>query len=636
MINDVLFWDVTGKETTMEPLLWTFEDIKRFANHPDAPLRLWVVERLIKHFPDRAGEVLVTILDDPGNFIAGRALDFLAETGETEKYGPILLEHLQRAEGDHLGRLAWTLARLGYRPALPVILPLAQQVERKAGLIKSPFTYLVEALGEFGGPEVRQTLWALLEQESPSGSTVTTLMGALLQAAQPEDIPRLIQHYRTLPRSDRLWQSPLLAFADSVGASPLVEEMASEIDAGLWAMLEIAAWWLNAPLSLSGACLDDLEDAFDHLYTDVPEILLPEAQRLFAERGDDIAGWQAAWESGERPSGYRRRALYTWLIFQALAEQPMATLTPRHQESVMGLGLLAQLSVESDDQARLEAATDKTETLLAILAEPREHVLPDIIERVVALGPEVAPRLIDLLDPEDFGWGTIRMALAIGRMARAYLGSCDAAVPKLIDLIHNEQGDYLNEAASEALEAIGPAAVELINSHLRRTRDMSRQIYLTGVLGEIPVESAAQFILTKLKAGKPIEEQEVNVLSDIGSASAIEPLYQLWEPGDRYLAGHLLILCELNGVQKPELPEWRRLMMAEEERTAKLMAGDFDLLEEPEDQPEPQFPLLRTWQLEQEAPQATSGRKKTTGKKKKKKQTPKRKKGKGKKKKRRS
>jgi len=97
----------------MEQFLWSFEDVKRFTNHPDVPLRLWAVDRLIKLFSDRAGDVLLTMLDDKGRFIAAKALDFLAETGETEKYGPILLEHLQRADGEHFGRLAMTLARLG-------------------------------------------------------------------------------------------------------------------------------------------------------------------------------------------------------------------------------------------------------------------------------------------------------------------------------------------------------------------------------------------------------------------------------------------------------------------------------------------------------------------------------------------
>jgi hypothetical protein len=53
----------------------------------------------------------------------------------------------------------------------------------------------------------------------------------------------------------------------------------------------------------------------------------------------------------------------------------------------------------------------------------------------------------------------------------------------------------------------------------------------------------------------------------------------MWKPGDHLLAEFLLILCELNGVQKPELPEWRRLMEAEDKRLARAMSGEVNLLE---------------------------------------------------------
>ena len=61
----------------MEQLLWTFEDLRRFTTHPDTPVREWAVERLIKHFPDQAGDVLVTLVDDPRGYVAFKALEFL-------------------------------------------------------------------------------------------------------------------------------------------------------------------------------------------------------------------------------------------------------------------------------------------------------------------------------------------------------------------------------------------------------------------------------------------------------------------------------------------------------------------------------------------------------------------------------
>jgi hypothetical protein len=68
----------------------------------------------------------------------------------------------------------------------------------------------------------------------------------------------------------------------------------------------------------------------------------------------------------------------------------------------------------------------------------------------------------------------------------------------------------------------------------------------------------------------------ITSLSDIGSPLAIEPLADLWESGhalDTLLAEALLVLCELNGVKRPQLSEWRRVSEAEEERFSLNLMG---------------------------------------------------------------
>jgi len=237
--------------------------------------------------------------------------------------------------------------------------------------------------------------------------------------------------------------------------------------------------------------------------------------------------------------------------------------------------LLCQLSLDCNDQARMDASEDQVETLLDILTENRDNLLPGIIDRVAALGPEVVPRLIERFDPEDFGWGSIRVARAIERLACRYPGSCDAAAPMLVEAIHDDQGDFLLEAVSDALEAIGPLAVPLMIERLRDD-DVSRRIFLTYSLGQIPTESAARAILDWIADGLPVEEMHVTSLNDIGSPLAIEPLADLWESGhylDRILAEALLVICELNGVQRPELPKWRRVVEAEEARFSRASVG---------------------------------------------------------------
>ena len=112
-------------------------------------------------------------------------------------------------------------------------------------------------------------------------------------------------------------------------------------------------------------------------------MLLREARRLNTERGDNVAGWQADWEAGARLVGYRREAAYTLLTLEAFAAHPSPHREQRQNESGLGLALLCYLSVNRDDEARPAAAADPAATLLTILAENREYVLPDVVERVV-------------------------------------------------------------------------------------------------------------------------------------------------------------------------------------------------------------------------------------------------------------
>jgi hypothetical protein len=109
-----------------------------------------------------------------------------------------------------------------------------------------------------------------------------------------------------------------------------------------------------------------------------------------------------------------------------------------------------------------------------------------------------------------------------------------------------------------------------------RDDDISRQIYLTYSLGQIPTESAAQAILGWIADGQPVEEMHITSLETIGSSLAIEPLSALWDSGhplDTLLAEALLVLCELNDVQRPQLSDWRRVSEAEEERFSLNLAA---------------------------------------------------------------
>jgi len=561
----------------MEQLLWTYDDLVRFIAHPDAPVRRWALNRLTKRFPDQAGAAAIALLDDPNTYIVFRAAEFLhrtlrvADTGDAERYGPVLLDRLRSAQGRRLGYLAQALARLQVREALPPILAHLRPLRPALG--GTEFTYLVGALGQLGGAEARQVLGDILQGLPADSWALGFVLEAALHAAQPADIPRLVQVYRSWDLHPAGYRT-IGTLARPIEATRLTEELVHTVKDGPDAVVDYAAWWMGLAPILGDECRADLAAAFARQYEGVFPVLLREAHRLVAERGDGVAEWQAAWAAGARVAGYRYQAPFTLLLLEALAASPCPRLEQRQRETALGLALLCRLSVDHDDQAVLDAVadTDPAEALLTILAENREQVLPDVVERVVALGPAVAPRLAALLDPDRFSWGMLRAVEALELLARRYPGSCDAAIPTLIAMIYQDQSDYLKEACTSALVAIGPAVVEPAAAHLRDD-DFSRQIYLTGALGEIPTAQSAQAILGAMQDSEFVDEIHLSALTDTGSPTAIEPLYALWQAeavSDHLLAGLLLVLCAVNGVTRPELPEWRRIVRAEEARMERL------------------------------------------------------------------
>jgi hypothetical protein len=294
--------------------------------------------------------------------------------------------------------------------------------------------------------------------------------------------------------------------------------------------------------------------------------------RLTQARGDDVVAWRAQWESGAALAGYRRQAVLTLLTLEAFRSPLMPRPEHLADEAVVGLALVCQLSVDQDDEGRLAAAEIKTTALLAILSQEREHVLPDCVERVAALGAGVVPALVQLLRLGSGTWGAIRAARALEQLARRDPSSCQLAIPALIAPITDQEGDFLLEACSDALVAVGAAVVEPIAAALND--DSTRDIYLMGVLSKIPTERSAEIIANLLARDQPDDWRQLDMyagaLADVGSPAAIGVLEPLWKPEDPNLAAHLLVLHVINGRDHPLLPKWRALAQAEDVRVRRL------------------------------------------------------------------
>jgi hypothetical protein len=277
--------EAEGEITFMEQCLWTVDDVARFVNHPDRPLRRWALDRLRKRFPTQASEPMITLLDDSDLYIALMASEFLSKTGDKERFGPILMERLQHAAGARFGYLSEALARLDYRKALPLVLARLERARREQETLDTNEIFRITgALGKFGGDQARQTLWEIFNSLSHDHFWAGAVMSDLLEAAQPEDVARLVRVYRSWPASQQ-GSRQLGSFASAAGAGRLAQEAGYAIKDGFDAALERIVWWQGSLPELSEKCVNGLIRAFERKYKDTFRVLLREARRIVEQLG---------------------------------------------------------------------------------------------------------------------------------------------------------------------------------------------------------------------------------------------------------------------------------------------------------------------------------------------------------------
>ena len=556
----------------MNEILWSFDRLCSLLGHEDVPVRQWAVERLTKLFPDKSQERLVALLDDPDQLVFSSILGFLESNGKGTGVGQALTEQLRRADCKQFGRIAHTLAAIGHTDGLPVVLEhLEGHNSSRKTMPFDELAGLIPALGIWGGDAARKWLWVMVEGLPKDSLTLPGIIAALLTGGMPEDASGLAALCRSLASAADA-SGLLSGFAMAVGASRLMNEVERGLDTNLEDALENARLWLGEPPALSAGCLAELNASMENDCVGAMDVMWRESIRLVSDRGEDSSAWVADWLGGNRPTGYRQRVVITQFTLAAFAANESRDPERRMQETALGLALLCQLSVDRDDEAAYESADDKAAVLLDILSSDREIVLDDVVEKAAALGPDLVPALIERFDPDGDGWGYMRIARAIERIARRYPGSCDAAIPVLIEAVNDRQGDFMLEDCHDALGAIGPAAVEGIAAHLLDD-DIARKIYFCSALGSIPTETSARAILDVLDQGEPFDEMHASALLDIGSASGIDVIQEAWQATDmEYLAECLLVLHEINGIEHPDIPKWRQVTTEHEERFARRAA----------------------------------------------------------------
>jgi hypothetical protein len=142
------------------------------------------------------------------------------------------------------------------------------------------------------------------------------------------------------------------------------------------------------------------------------------------------------------------------------------------------------------------------------------------------------------------------------QIARRHPGVADAAIPAILNLIDNDQSDYVLEPAEDALVAIGPAMIGPAAARLGQV-DFVYDIYVCYALGETPTQASAEALLSHIAVKQTLEEYEAEALAALGHASAIPFLKEYYFSGDPILGTILYRLGVLNDYDGPEMAEWR-------------------------------------------------------------------------------
>lgn len=543
--------------------IWILGNYQRFLQHPDPLARHWAADRIEEQYPQQAAASFVGLLTDPDTHLQITAARAIGDSSDP-RYEPALLVVWPASQGFVRNWFTTTLGQLRSPSLLPHLLadvaaaPAHCPPETQMLAVRS----VVEALGYYSDEAARSALWQFVERYREDDRLSYTAFQGLLRWADPATLPRLVQRYGHLKRRDETWWHAILALAEIAGVDRLTQELIGMIPGDPDEVFILLDDWLQQDTVYSEGFEDAVYEAASRTYAGLLPHILAELERLATERGDNLPAWLEEWQTRGRPTGYRWRMLYAHQFVAALVEYPPPQPKQYQAAVALSLAVLAQAFTDQDDEAMLQAAPNeliRQAALLNILGSPRMNVLPDVVNQVVALGPGVVPHLPEILTGDHF-WALPRTLDALTRLARAHPGTAEAAVSAILDLIHEEQSDYVLEPAGEALVAIGPAVITPAAARLGQVDDVY-DIYVSYALGNIPTTASAEALLSYIDEKRLLEEHEAEALADLGHPKAIPFLKDYYQPGDPLLGTVLYTLALLNDYTGPELVEWRAIAL---------------------------------------------------------------------------
>jgi tetratricopeptide (TPR) repeat protein len=542
-----------------EPL-WQLTDFEQFVVHPLRLVRDWARDRLAHLALGDTVPLLIRLLADQDQTIVGLTAARLGELADT-RAAPVLLETLGQWHGRPAGEIMTALGKLNYSPALPQLL---ERLQGTVGL--SEAVGIISASAQLGGDEVHAQLIAEWRQAPEDDVALAALANCLL--GQTWGIEPVVEKLARVTTHAGPW---LRAIEDAAEVHRVCDDLASQEHVDFDQLCERLRVFYRLPVqAVFTAAVRRAARQFGRGHR------LAERLALYPQAARDALtarGW-----SDERlrasSSDFARQAAKRLALLDACAQQRRPFMRLADEDVYVLERVLVVITALAgglrDYQTELDAAPDRAEALWELCLSDDPFVPETISRQIAAIGAAAIPRLFAAVEPSARAWRTERASYILSEIAQqdpqvlaAYAPNIVAWFPRL------EMPDGVWTAGREILKAVGEPVLDAIAAGLPPSAS-TQATNLLDVLGNIPYARSVELILNHLSAFLVLDDGgTLNALRNLGSARAIEPLRAERREGEELLDETLLLLCELNAVTVPELPDLRGAYERSRQRAAE-------------------------------------------------------------------
>lgn len=578
---------------TQEQILWTADDYVDRLKHPSLFVQRWAERHIKEEYPELIPSTFHALVDSDDKHLRVEAYKAMANRSDPADEEKLLRAFAKTKNENEMLWISRALAKRQVDSFWPTVQKQIKQINLKNPSKSSARIPYLGVAGLYQRSEAEELLWSIAEQYTFYDQVMAEIFDGLLEHCKADTIPRLLQRAATLlynPKAN--FRKPILRIANLVDLNNCANNARTYIleDESVASGFESVESWLGGTLPLPREAIKSLDD------TDSRSLFAfctAEFTKVSAERSDDTEQWQADWEAGIKPDGYQLRALLTKQVLITLAEI-YGKLDPGDisesfnlDAEAIAITLLCSYLFDQNDEKLLANAEDGAATrtiLLEMLTMPRQSTSDFVMRKLADQGPEIVPELIKIIESgEDSFWPLQKSLAAMTVIARAHSRSCDAAIEPILNLLTNGNSDYTNEAAEEALRAIGPSVPAKAGPRLAALDEgeYTFRIFILAALSRIPTQESQAIVEEYTRKQDAIDEGEWSALESLAQPASIDLLQRFDSEGQHRHWPHVVqamyTIALVNNLDLPNLDELERIALQEEERLRNIMESRFTM-----------------------------------------------------------